>query len=736
MPNADATHTVLAVAIDVPLQQVFHYRWEGLGNAPAPGCRVRVPFGRTQRVGLVWPDAPPAPDLPLKPVTEAIDAVPLLGPQDLALLSFATRYYRHPPGEVVAAALPQVLRQASEHRLAEERWRVTESATEAPESLVRRAPQQARLLSLLLAHQEGLSAATLTAQWPQWRPVARRMEARGWLACEHVNVKFAGSTASAPEKPLTLNAEQQGAVDAVAASLLGAADTPNTWLLDGVTGSGKTEVYLHLLQRVLEAGQQALILVPEIGLTPQLAGRIERRFGLSVALLHSNMSDGARAAHWLACQRGEAQIVLGTRSAVFVPLPRLGLVIVDEEHDPSLKQHEGFRYQARDLAVWRARQAGVTCVLGSATPALESLLNVRRGRYGHAVLSTRAGTARPPVVRVVDLQRWHADDGLSAPALDAMRSHLAAGQQVLVFLNRRGFAPTIVCRDCGQMAECRQCDARLTYHASDHSLRCHHCGAYEPMRERCTACGGELALVGTGTERVDDALSQHFPDYPVLRIDRDTTQGRGALPQALAQAHDGTARILVGTQMLAKGHHLPKVTLVVIVNADQGFFASDFRGSERLAQTLVQVAGRAGRAESPGEVMIQSAFPEHPLLLTLLQSGYSGFAKRVLDEREATGWPPFTHIALLHAAARDGGQAQRFLADTAQWLVSMGVSPLGPVPARMLRRRGQYRYQLLLQADTRNAVQRALAALTEYLAAHPPPSTLRWSLDVDPLGVL
>ncbi|MEO0575768.1 MAG: primosomal protein N', partial [Pseudomonadota bacterium] len=565
-----------------------------------------------------------------------------------------------------------------------------------------------------------------------WKSAARRTRERGFVISEQRAVVFNCSHDANREPALTLNEQQAEALAAISAS----ASSYKTLLLDGITGSGKTEVYLQAIEQQIAAGKQTLVLVPEIGLTPQLARRFERRLGIRIARLHSDLTDTERARAWLAAARGEAPVVIGTRSAVFTPLLNPGLIIIDEEHDPSLKQHEGFRYHARDLAVWRARALSIPIVLGSATPSLETLFNAQQDRYQHLRLTSRAGGAAPPRMQLIDLNRFNPESGISQPVIDAMRRHLEAGQQVLVYLNRRGFAPTVICTQCAHIAECRQCDARLTLHAGNQRMQCHHCGARNPVVNQCEQCGSPVKLLGNGTERVDSTLRALFAQYPLLRIDSDTTQARGSIDQALAKARAGNVRILVGTQMLAKGHHLPDVTLVVVLDADQGFFSSDFRASERLAQSIVQVAGRAGRADKPGEVLIQSHFPEHALLRTLLDEGYSAFAAELMSERSKTGWPPFSHIAVLHAAARDSSAALAFLDSMQQTLRKQGISALGPAPASMFRRQGKYRYQLLLQARSRSKLQAELAALTALLAGSRPERGVRWSLDIDPLGSL
>jgi primosomal protein N' (replication factor Y) len=540
----------------------------------------------------------------------------------------------------------------------------------------------------------------------------------------------ASSGSTVREAPYSLSTAQQTALQALAA-----ARGASNFLLDGVTGSGKTEVYMQAVAAVLDRGGAVLVLCPEIGLTPQLLERFQRRFDAPIAALHSGLTDKARAEEWQRAARGEARIVIGTRSAVFAPVPKLGLIIVDEEHDASYKQQDGdLRYSARDLALLRGQLQDVPVVLGSATPSLESLHNAAQGRIAHLQLPERAGSAEPPRLALVDMRAHVVHKGLSAPVLHAMRRHLEAGSQVLVFLNRRGYAPTLLCQGCGWVAPCHDCDARLTVHMKTGRLSCHHCGAEEALPARCPRCGHAVHPLGQGTERVEETLAAEFPEAPVERFDRDVLRAPQALAGAIERVHSGSARILVGTQMLTKGHHFPDVTLVVVLNADQSLFSTDFRAAERLAQTIVQVAGRAGRAGKPGEVLIQSLYPEHPLLNTLLAEGYAGFAAGALAERQAAHWPPFARMAALRASDVTPAGAARFLTQARSLLAPpAGVLLRGPVPAAMARRAGRHHAQLLVESAQRPLLQRFLSVWVPQLGGIAAPRSLRWALDVDPL---
>jgi primosomal protein N' (replication factor Y) len=575
---------------------------------------------------------------------------------------------------------------------------------------------------------------TLAAQLPRWRAAATALQKPGWARREARPVPLPQTApAVAPPRAPEPTPPQAQAMAAIGAALHGFA----TFVLHGLTGSGKTEVYLEVIRQVLAAGRCALVLVPEIGLTPQLVQRFTARLPAPLAVMHSGLTDGERLSAWRAAASGAARIVVGTRSAVFAPLPDLGVIIVDEEHDASLKQHEGgFHYSARDLALVRAQRAQLPVVLGSATPSLETLHNVASGRYQRLSLPRRAGQAAAPRLAVVDLRAHAVSAGLSTPVVQAIGRHLAADGQVLVFLNRRGYAPTLLCTACGWVAPCRDCDARLTVHQRSGRLRCHHCGADAPLPKSCPQCGFELRPVGQGTERVEERLRELFPQAPLVRVDRDVVRGQGDMDAALERINSGAARILVGTQMITKGHDFQNMTLVVVLNADQGLFSTDFRAAERLAQTIVQVAGRAGRGTRAGEVLIQSAYPEHPLLQTLLSEGYEGFARSALAERAAARWPPFSRLAVVRASATTAAAALDFLTAARRAAgTPRGIRLLGPVPAAMARRAGRYHSQLLLESADRAALHRLLGGWLEQVGELPGARQVRWALDVDPIDL-
>jgi primosomal protein N' (replication factor Y) (superfamily II helicase) len=727
---------IFRVALDTPLRRLFDY----LPPPPAssatpavPGARVRVPFGRQRLVGVIMEtsDSSDVPPSRLKPILEVLDPVPVLDAAGLKLLQWAAEYYHHPIGEVLASALPKALRVGAATTATEERWHVTEAGVAAGMAgEPRRAPRQRALLEFLRAHGP-TPTAVLDARGEPWREAARALTARGWIASTEGEV-------TRPPAPRALRAPgpellpgQSAAVETISAARGGF----GTFVLHGITGSGKTEVYLRIIERVLLEGRRALVLVPEIGLTPQLLARFRERFEAPPAVLHSALTDHERLRAWRDAFSGHARVVLGTRSAVFAPVPDLGVIVVDEEHDASFKQHEGgFRYSARDVAVMRARHAGVPVVLGSATPSLETLHNADAGRYTRLLLQQRAAHAQPPLLKLVDLRDSPVRSGLSTPAVLAMERHLADGQ-VLVFLNRRGYAPTLLCTACGWIAPCRDCDARLTVHLAAARLRCHHCGADAPLPSRCPQCGFLVKPVGQGTERIEESLATLFPGNAIARLDRDVVRRRGDMEGVMRRMSSGEARILVGTQMVTKGHDFPNVTLVVVLNADQGLFSSDFRAPERLAQTLVQVAGRAGRGMRPGEVLIQTEFPDHPLLMSLLTAGYEGFARAALEERSQSSWPPFSRLAALRDSARTADAALSFLSEARRLArhPPQGVRLLGPVPAAMAKRAGRYHAQLLVESRERASLHAFLADWLPQVEQQKSARAVRWSLDVDPI---
>ncbi|WHZ19794.1 MAG: Helicase PriA essential for oriC/DnaA-independent DNA replication [Rhodanobacteraceae bacterium] len=734
LPQSDSG-TIVRVALPLPLPQAFDYLSGPL--AAQPGCRVRVPFGRSHKTGVVLETTLHA-DIAverLKPIDALLDAEPLIDAVLLADLRRAADYWCGAIGDVVFGALPLALREGrAPADFATEAWRITLAGTAARDARTRRGASAA-LLDVL--GDAIWTANELDSLLPGWRAASRRLATAGLIE----RAQPARDPPHARDGAAPILTDEQA--DALA-TLLSAGEGFHPYLLQGVTGSGKTEIYLRLTERALQQGHQALWLVPEIGLVPQALRRLRARFDARIAVLHSNLAEGDRARAWLDARSGDAAIVLGTRSAVFAPLPRAGLIIVDEEHDASYKQQEGFRYHARDFALMRAQSLGVPVVLGSATPSLETLANVDAGRYVRVRLHHRVHARPPSPVHVLDLRGLQLAHGLSPALLDALDACIARGEQALVFKNRRGYAPVLLCHACGWHAACPRCEKPLTLYRGRRQLLCHHCGHGERAPETCPHCSADALIPqGQGTERLEEALTARYPDVPVLRVDRDSTRRRDAFAKVLDRLADGKPAILVGTQILAKGHDLPNLTTVAIVGVDEGLHSADFHADERLAQLIVQVAGRAGRADKPGEVWLQTHEPDHPLLATLLKGGHDAATAMLLGERLASELPPFAHLALLRAECRQRDVLDGFMAAARSALASierMQPQPArirvhGPVAAPMPLRAGRHRAQLLLESAQRPPLRQALAHWLPELHALPQPRGLRWSLDVDPVDL-
>jgi primosomal protein N' (replication factor Y) len=696
------------------------------------GCRVRVPFGRSSRVGVVVDTAgrTTVSNDRLKAVDAVLDIEPLLDVELLASLRRAADYWCGAIGDVIFGALPLALRNdAAQDAFAEEIWRATAAGTSARDARTRRGGSAALLETLADAP---LSASELDTLLPGWRAAARRLATAKLI--ERVEPEIRAPRVREGASPI-LTDEQADALT----TILSAGEGFHPFLLQGVTGSGKTEIYLRLAERALQQGRQTLWLVPEIGLVPQALRRLRARFDARIAVLHSNLAESERARAWLDARSGAAAIVLGTRSAAFAPLPKAGLMIVDEEHDASYKQQEGFRYHARDFALMRAQSLGIPVVLGSATPSLETLANVEAGRYTRVRLRQRVHARPPSPVHVLDLRGLNLAHGLSPALLDALDATLARGEQALVFKNRRGYAPVLLCHACGWHATCPNCEKPLTLYRGRRQLLCHHCGHTERAPDTCPHCHADALIPqGQGTERLEEALAARYPNVPVLRVDRESTRQRDAFAKLLDRVADDQPAILVGTQILAKGHDLPNLTMVAIVGVDEGLHSVDFHAGERLAQLIVQVAGRAGRADKPGAVWLQTHEPDHPLLTTLLKGGYDAAAALQLGERLASGLPPFAHMALLRGESAQRNALDGFMAAARDALAQAESGALrthGPFAAPMPLRAGRHRAQLLLESAQRPALRHALAAWLPQLHALPQPRGLRWSIDIDPVDL-
>lgn len=719
---------VVRIALDVPLATLFDYTVADSVDVQA-GDRVVVPFGTRQRVGVVVERSHESalPPEKLRPIASVRGDAPRLPSDWLELMKFLAGYYQRPLGETIVGSLPPRLRSLQGLPREPQRFFRRSAAAEAAPA---QRPGARRSILDALAHSETLGEQALIEAASGARSTAlaalRDLLRKGWIE------------PTAPGSGSQFNPEHDpsGAQAEVIARMSAAFGRYRAFVLHGVTGSGKTEVYFRLIAQTLASGEQALVLVPEISLTPQLEARMRRTFpDAAIAVLHSGLADAARTSAWLAAARGEAGIVLGTRLAVLAPMPRLALVVVDEEHDTSFKQQEGLRYSGRDAAVMRAKLASAPVVLGSATPCLETWFNCLQGRYELAELPERAVPgSRLPVVRTVDLRAEPAEQGFAPALRRAIAERLARGEQSLVFINRRGYAPVLACEACGWSAGCARCSARMVLHAADRCLRCHHCGAENAIPRACPTCGNsDLRALGRGTQRVEETLAEYFPGTRIVRIDRDSARRRDQLARTLSEVRAGGADILVGTQLLAKGHDFPNLTLVGVLNADSGLVSTDYRAPERLFATLAQVAGRAGRRERPGEVLVQTRYPEHPLFAALARHDYGGFARSQLAEREAAGFPPYVSEAILRAEARDLASAMTFLRRASEMHTPpREVRLYDPVPQTVTRIAGLERACLLVQSRSRPALQAYLGAWSEQLHAHPARG-VRWHLDIDPI---
>ena len=723
--------SILRVAFDLPLPRLFDYRCAEATDTDI-GMRVLVPFGNRQAVGVIVgvTDSSDVDSEKLKSAVRILRETPALGRDWLELVQFCSGYYHRPLGEVIFNGLPVRLRTSAAAPALEQAaaFRLTADGREALAQMPVRLRVKRALLGAL--SRSDCAEQALLAQSQGAKKALVELSRAGWI--ERYQPSAQASAGRFVEK-LALNAEQQQVLQQIEHAGPGY----GVFLLHGITGSGKTEIYLRLIARAVAAGRQSLVLVPEINLTPRLTQEFRERFpDTPLVSLHSGLARDERTRSWLQAQSGQAAIVLGTRLAVFAPMPKLALIVVDEEQDASFKQQDGLRYSARDVAVFRARQAGVPIVLGSATPALETYARALSGRYRLLQLSQRAvPQAQLPLVHTVDMRKHKPEDGLTPPVAEALAERLARGEQSLVFLNRRGYAPVLMCPACDWVSGCKRCSTRMVLHLADKQLRCHHCGANTPVPRHCPSCGNaDIRPFGRGTQRLEATLAARFVKARVLRIDRDSTRNRGSFSRMLQEIQGGRADILVGTQILAKGHDFPNLTLVVVLNADSALYSADYRAPERLFAQLVQVAGRAGRAGLPGEVLIQTQYPRHPLYAALAQHDYAGFARTLLAEREQAGFPPFVFEAMLRAEADELEIALGFLREAAALAgpPPAGITLYDPVPMTVTRLAGRERAQLLAQSESRKALQAYLAGWSAKLYALSQ-RAVRWHLDVDPI---
>ena len=733
---------ILRIAIPRPLFQLLDYLpIEGGKNLPQVGSRVRVPFGHTEITGVVVDIVDHSSFDELKTIIELLDSEPLLDKAMLNLLLWASRYYHHPVGDVVVHALPLALR--GQRKIPKTLiWTHTSQTDSAAVDALTRAPKQLAVFEAIRLSDQGLNEAVLLQKFGKsTKTLVRQLVKKSLIETltsefypkysdsKEINTKRNNNNAS-NKANITLTDEQQYCVQQI--------QDAKPYLLHGVTGSGKTEVYLRAIEPLIKSNKQILILVPEIGLTPQLLSRFTDYFSTKqVAVMHSGLADGERMQTWLAAKYGDLDILIGTRSSIFVPMPRLGMIIIDEEHDSSLKQQEGFRYHARDLAIKRAYDLKIPVVLGSATPSLESLHNSDLQRYHYLRLNKRPGVSVQPDIHVQDIRGLPLESGVCPPLLSSIRRHIDAGNQVMLFLNRRGFAPAMLCPKCGWHAQCAGCEANMTYHAKTQKLICHRCDFERPVDHRCPDCGNtHITTKGQGTERIEQKLQTHFPKTKIIRVDRDTTRRKGELQKKLDTVNQGKPAILIGTQMLAKGHDFPNLTLVGILDVDQSLFSTDFRAWERLSQLIIQVSGRAGRAAKKGTVVLQTTQPDHPFFQILLSQGYLAIARQSLTERKNWHFPPHAYQALLRANTPKQEHAINYLKQLKALLEpyqSDDLNLLGPAPSPIEKRANRYRTQLLITTTNRKLLHQVLNLLIHNLNGIRKTGGVRWSVDVDPI---
>ena len=723
----------IRVAVPVYLYDCFDYSLTAEQYHQAEvGARVAVSFGRQNVVGVIveklTDEKPLDLGFKLKAITELLDDNAILDAKVLSLLTWSAQYYQFPIGEVMHAALPSFLRQGKPYNLLARMWKLIDDHAE---DKLKRSEKQQDAYKILKLHPTGTSENILNLAGIETATL-KALEKKKITQCILEAQDFKPQAMTLAQMPLTPNDEQKRAIQ----NILKVRHSYHAFLLDGLTGSGKTEVYLQVMQEVLKQGKQVLVLVPEIGLTPQTVSRFQSRFHCHIALLHSGLNDSKRLQAWQSAQTGRASIVIGTRSAIYTPLPHLGLIVLDEEHDLSFKQQEGFRYHARDVALYRAHLENCPIILGSATPSIDSYALVEQGKMTRLELDQRAGVAVMPKMHVIDLKVAQKQNGISQQLIHEVQKRLDKKEQVLIFLNRRGYAPVLICESCGWQAKCPHCDANFTVHRQPYQhLHCHHCGTIHRMPEHCPQCQhSELKPIGLGTAKVEENLQALFPNFDVIRVDRDSTSRVGSWQKIYNKIQKSEPIILLGTQMLAKGHHFPYVTLVAILDIDSGLLSVDFRATERTAQLIIQVAGRAGRGEKKGEVYLQTLRPDHPLLNTLLESGYRSFAKQTLKERKAAWMPPYRYAALLRCESKDQELNQSFLQEHAQVLRQASENSIdiwGPIPAPMERKAGRYQAHMVLLSKDRARMHFYIRQWWQNVW-HNKPNGMKLSLDIDP----
>ncbi|WP_444996002.1 primosomal protein N' [Aliikangiella sp. IMCC44359] len=733
---------IVGVAIAVPLRRLFDYIVPyNYAIEPKPGMRVKVPFGHSTKIGVIVSVSPKSEhasvinDSKLKEILTIIDQFSLVTPSLLKLYHWMEKYYHAPPGEIWQTMLPTSLLKGQPAKQSRQSyWQITELGKAAlfTGKVNKKAIKQRQILEQLMQSNHGIAHDQIN-QFNMPYASLKTLAGKLWVSREYSTVN-PNITSNLPNIPtsIQLNTQQQAAIEQITQSL----NQYAAFLLFGVTASGKTEVYLRLIHHVLQQNKQALVLVPEIGLTPQTLKRFQERFDVEIILLHSGMSEQKRLQNWLKARSGDAKIIIGTRSSLFTPLKSPGIIIIDEEHDLSFRQQQGFRYSARDVAMVRGSIEQIPVVLGSASPSLESLLNVTKEKIKRINLTQKAKTSAQLKYRIIDLKKQPINHGLSSELISLIKKHISQQGQVLLFLNRRGYAPVLLCHQCGWSSSCQRCDTHFTYHHQSHFLQCHHCGSSRKAPNQCPNCQCEqIVPVGLGTERLQEGVQQLFPEARVSRIDRDTTRKKSAMQDFVTSIKSGEVDILIGTQMLAKGHHFPDVTLVGLIDMDGALYSADYRAPEYAAQLITQVSGRAGRADKPGEVIIQTHLAEHPMLHEIIHAGYSDFAQSAIQERIEAELPPHTFSAMFHAESPQINFVKQFLQEVKAILdrySDLKVELLGPAPAVYVKKAGKFRYQLFLHTNNRNQLHQLLDLTLPDIEKLKTASRVRWRIEIDP----
>lgn len=740
------TNKVIKVAISSPIDSLFDYTPDNGKNIEEYpiGSRVNIPFGSVNKIGIVvsYSNKSEIDFKKLKSIKSVIDSEPIIEEEFIELARWISEYYIHPLGDTLFNMLPNILRKGGSYdTYTKSFWRVSKKGLNLPLESMSRSPKQKLLLEFLRDknfNSQEISEINLITKGFNKELIKKLSEKELIKKIEKFYYpKNTQSLIDGKNQNLNLNltGEQKKSINIIKDKL----NSFEVILLDGITGSGKTEIYFHIIKKILPLMKQVLVLIPEISLTPQTIQRFTERFPEKIAIFHSGLNDKERLLAWRACKDETAKIIIGTRSAIFTPLPKLGLIIIDEEHDSSYKQNDGLHYSARDIGIIKAKNQNIPIILGTATPSIESYHNMIKKKYSHVILRKRAGNAKLPNIQICDIRNKELHHGFSEQAIHLIRNTLFDGKQVLVFINRRGYAPVLMCQDCGWNAMCPECDSRLTIHRKQKLLRCHHCNFHSKIMEKCNNChSSNLVCLGQGTQRNAETLQNLFPKFPIIRIDRDTVKNKNYIEKYIRKINTGQPLILVGTQMLSKGHHFPRLSTVVILDIDQGLYNPDFRSEEKVLQLLTQVSGRAGRSEYEGNVLIQTYVPNNPYLSCWEKNGYHEAVFEILKNREFYELPPFTYMGILRADSKNPNEAREFLEKITKQNktnINENCQIIGPIPLIMEKKAGKHRAQIIIKSKNRRDLHKTLESFKILINSNKKNYRVRWSIDIDPIEV-